>query len=163
MNSREIRMLRRGGPEALAAEAERQAEAKRRAKARQRARPVRALGKTYEERQAEAEARWLKFKAKVARRHRDRCEYRDRAARCTEPVATTDHFWSGHGRRRALESVESCWGLCAFHDQLRTHNDPTRLFWVAVFEGHVIANGLWTQLPLIARERARLKGKRRSA
>jgi hypothetical protein len=126
--------------------------------------PKKALvlpGKTKAERDAERDARWVAVKAAVAARSGGRCECRLSGERCSEAGVTFDHFWSGTGRRRALESVESVWQLCGVHDGARTVNSPTRRFWVEAFEEHVLANTLRSQLDLIAREKARLEGKRR--
>lgn len=163
--NRELRQALKASAEGRAYLA-RQESAKRARARRVGAKPAVAPGPTKAERDAARDARWKEIKDRVFQRAwllvRPCCEVVDERGRpCTNDAATVDHFWSGHGRRRALESVESCWALCAEHDQMRTLNSPTRLFWVGLFEAHVLRHGLRTQLSLIAAERARLEGKRR--
>jgi hypothetical protein len=168
VNARDLALLERGGPEALAREAERQraqrdraAEQRRKAKAARKTRSPRAAGATKADRDAAAAAEWMRVKAAVRARSGGRCEVvRPGMPRCPRAAVDCDHFWQG-ANKRIRQSVESCWDVCREDHDLRQANTPTRLFWVDVFEVHVLTSGLRTQVPFIVAERARLEGKRR--
>lgn len=102
---------------------------------------------------------WIEVKRAVNERSGLRCECRKTGGRCPQMGFAHDHFWGGNGRRRSMQSPESVWFLCGFHNEERTLNRPSREWWLRAFEEHVLANGLKSQLPLIARERARIEGK----
>lgn len=68
---------------------------------------------------------------------------------CAEPFALTDpmemdHLW---GRAKAPTLLENCWGL---HSQscgmLKTHNKPSRAYWLRRFREHAERHGYTAQV-----------------
>lgn len=47
-----------------------------------------------------------------------------------------DHFFGGSGRRRELQSVETCWALCCHCHGRKTMNWPSAAYWLEKFIGH---------------------------
>ncbi len=49
--------------------------------------------------------------------------------RCGRTAFVMDHWLGGNGRRKAMESVETCWALCDRCNADRTANRPTAAYW----------------------------------
>lgn len=78
-----------------------------------------------------------KIRAKVIERSGGRCE----SPTCPNAGSEIDHWRSGSGRRRAEQSPETCWLICAFHHVLRTANSPHAAFWNQQWATHCIKHG----------------------
>lgn len=78
------------------------------------------------------------IRAAVMRRADGRCEA------CTGPLGLSgvwDHWLGGSGRRKALESVETTWALCAYCNHQRTDNIPSAKHWNRRFQTHCDTHG----------------------
>lgn len=49
--------------------------------------------------------------------------------RCSRSPIVMDHWLGGSGRRKPMESVETCWALCGLCNTDRTANDPNAAYW----------------------------------
>ncbi len=63
-----------------------------------------------------------------------RCEECEREL--DEIHLSVDHFFGGSGRRRALQSVETCWVLCSPCHIHKTRNFPSAKHWLENFIRH---------------------------
>ena len=70
----------------------------------------------------------------VMKRAAGTCEALDCQQRTLE--LQLDHWLGGGGRRRQMESVETCWALCAKDHAARTCNIPSASHWNALFRAH---------------------------
>jgi hypothetical protein len=80
------------------------------------------------EKAARKDARRLATRAvyeAVRERAAGKCEACGRARH--QPIM--DHWLGGSGRRKQLESVETCWGLCGMCNRQRTDNSPNAAYW----------------------------------
>jgi 5-methylcytosine-specific restriction endonuclease McrA len=107
-----------------------------RAELRQALKPKRAVKAAKTRRTAKATIRrdaWAEVREAVVQRALGDCEA------CECPIygpAEVDHFFGGNGRRRSLESVATCWALCADCHWLKTRNDPSAAYWPKRFAEH---------------------------
>jgi hypothetical protein len=175
VNARELALLERHGPEALAREGERQAEQRRKAKLHRRTKRGLAAGLSRAERRAaedqleaigKADAygrAGRKFDEAGAEIAAARCEYVCKGRLCAEPGVAADHVIGGSGKSD-MEAIgaDGFQILCLVHNHLKTVNSPTRAFWLDVAQEHALRVGARKLLPFIARARAKLEGKRRA-
>lgn len=56
-------------------------------------------------------------------------------------VPICDHFFSGSGRRRQLQSERTCWVLCRVCNEDKTNNMPNARYWVIQFASHCRRHG----------------------
>ena len=94
--------------------------------------------KASEEARRERAEKMAQIRAAVEKRSRGLCEachgaFLQRGA--------LDHWLGGTGRRRQMESIETCWLLCWSCNHMRTHNSPTSESWNRIFEAHCKAHG----------------------
>lgn len=69
----------------------------------------------------------------VLERADDHCE----ACRSRTGMALqVDHMFGGSGRRRALQSVETCWALCNLCHHAKTNSVPDAASWLESFVKH---------------------------
>lgn len=83
-------------------------------------------------RRAAKKSEWGEIKMHVRVRADHCCE----VFGCELPIFSVDHWLGGSGRRLAEQSVESCWALCAIHDDNRTNNWPSAAKWNREREKH---------------------------
>jgi 5-methylcytosine-specific restriction endonuclease McrA len=73
------------------------------------------------------------IRAAVLKRANELCE----ACHTHAPqVLQIDHAFGGSGRRRALQSMETCWALCPYCHRHKTDNNPGADYWLQVFVDH---------------------------
>ncbi len=148
MNARELAILDRGGPEALAREAKRQVEERRRAAARRRPKRGLAPGRAREDRRAAEDAREGAGKVAAMKRARarasglPRCEWHENGQRCGMIATDSDHVLGGVHKREmeALPNGDGFMALCAPHHRITKHG-PDRAGALAQAKEHAIRLG----------------------
>jgi hypothetical protein len=63
------------------------------------------------------------------------CEVPLDAGRCLMRAVALDHFFGG-SERKPMESAETCWALCFLHNEHKTQNSPSGLYWLERFIEH---------------------------
>lgn len=98
--------------------------------------PKRAAAPARKRRVAKTKAtrnEWAAIREAVLERASDFCEA---CGHFTGLALQVDHFLGGSGRRRALQSVATCWGLCNLCHRDKTNNRPNAGHWLTAFSDH---------------------------
>jgi nucleoside 2-deoxyribosyltransferase len=113
--------------------------------------PKRSTQASKPRREANAKARkeeWAAIREAVLKRADGKCEspgcgFELGMLQQPHPLEV-DHFFGGTGRRRALQSVETCWALCRRCHRLKTANEPSAAYWLEDFIPHCARYGYST-------------------